>query len=181
VRLTADGALVLAHDPELGRPDRFVERLQASEVAHLPTLAAAFAALPAGFPVNLDVKRDEAPRAALARAVVEAAAGRAVLVSSFDWPLLEEMRRLNSTLPLALLADDEEAVKGLAEASARLEPWAWCVVADHAVSAVRTAGSLPVLAYTVNDPARARELFEAGVAGVFTDQPRLLRERLRPD
>ena len=33
------------------------------------------------------------------------------------------------------------------------------------------ATGLPLLAYTVNDPARARALFEMGVDGVFSDAP----------
>ena len=38
------------------------------------------------------------------------------------------------------------------------------------VSEIRRAG-YPVLAYTVNDPERARELFEWGVTSVFSDVP----------
>jgi glycerophosphoryl diester phosphodiesterase len=51
--------------------------------------------------------------------------------------------------------------------------------ADHrridraAVAAVGQAG-LPLFAYTVNDGARARELYEWGVASLFTNRPDLL-------
>ena len=38
------------------------------------------------------------------------------------------------------------------------------------VRAVRETGR-PVLAFTVNDIARARELFDWGVAGIFCDRP----------
>ena len=60
------------------------------------------------------------------------------------------------------------------------------VHADHRrlcpalVSAIRRAG-YPVLAYTVNNPSRARALLEWGVTSVFSDVPRLVLEALRPD
>jgi len=47
---------------------------------------------------------------------------------------------------------------------------------DH----IRRAHSLGLatLVFTVNEPARMRELAELGVAGIFSDRPRLLRETL---
>jgi glycerophosphoryl diester phosphodiesterase len=38
----------------------------------------------------------------------------------------------------------------------------------------------PVLAYTINDPAKARELLDCGVAGVFSDCPDIIREAVEP-
>ena len=40
-----------------------------------------------------------------------------------------------------------------------------------AVVAGLAASGIPVLAYTVNDPQRARELWAAGVTAVFSDWP----------
>ena len=39
---------------------------------------------------------------------------------------------------------------------------------------------LHIAAYTVNDPDRARQLFEWGIGSVFTDDPRLLSEGFEP-
>ena len=65
-------------------------------------------------------------------------------------------------------------------------PADWAAIADRIGAATlnvdqerQTAGTVaayratgrPVLAYTVNDPQRADELFGWGVAGVFTDAP----------
>jgi glycerophosphoryl diester phosphodiesterase len=36
----------------------------------------------------------------------------------------------------------------------------------------------PVLAYTINDPRKAQELFDWGVAGVFSDCPDVIREAI---
>jgi glycerophosphoryl diester phosphodiesterase len=43
-------------------------------------------------------------------------------------------------------------------------------VTTRGVAAARALGLVP-LVYTVNEPARMRELAEAGVAGIFTDRP----------
>jgi glycerophosphoryl diester phosphodiesterase len=42
-----------------------------------------------------------------------------------------------------------------------------------------TAAGLPVYVWTVNDPALAKQMIEAGVAGITTDRPGWLREQLR--
>jgi glycerophosphoryl diester phosphodiesterase len=42
-----------------------------------------------------------------------------------------------------------------------------------------TAARLPVYVWTVNDPALARQMIEAGVVGITTDRPGWLREQLR--
>ena len=41
---------------------------------------------------------------------------------------------------------------------------------EKSVAALKASG-LPLLAYTVNDPDRARALFAMGVDGVFSDAP----------
>lgn len=51
------------------------------------------------------------------------------------------------------------------------------VTPSSARSRIR-AGSLTV--YTVNDPARMRDLAELGVTGIFTDRPDLALRTLRP-
>jgi glycerophosphoryl diester phosphodiesterase len=62
---------------------------------------------------------------------------------------------------------------------------AWAVgFADHRVTvrglaAARALGFVP-LVYTVNEPARMRELADAGVAGIFTDRPDRALALFRP-
>ena len=92
------------------------------------------------------------------------------LLSSFSMDALEAAREVAPDLPRGLLFE-------------RLpEDWAARVQAHGALSvhcdqsaldgqqlrAVRETG-VPLLCYTVNDAARARELIAAGVAGLFTD------------
>ena len=42
-----------------------------------------------------------------------------------------------------------------------------------------TQAGLPLFAYTVNDEARAAELFQWGVAAVFSDRPDLIEPAAR--
>jgi glycerophosphoryl diester phosphodiesterase len=57
-------------------------------------------------------------------------------------------------------------------------------LAQHRLTASRvarlSAAGYPVLAYTVNDPARARILYEWGVISVFSDKPDIILESAAP-
>src|SRR5688500_10163041 len=135
VQLTRDGRLAVVHDLDLRRlarrrivveraalADLQAERLdETGEEARIPELDAALAALPPGFPVNVEIKRWSARRPLLAEAVATAIAGRAnVLVSSFDWALLAEMKRRAPHLPLAPLSEGDA---GLLAAGRELGAW----------------------------------------------------------
>lgn len=98
--------------------------------------------------------------------------GLPLLVSSFDPECLDVARVLAPEIARGYLLWDP--------------PADWAAIADRVDAATinveqgrQTAatigeyrdGGRPVLAYTVNNPARARTLFDWGVAGVFTDAP----------
>lgn len=123
VQATADGTLVVFHDQDLGRlggrPDLVVERARSEDLrglvlrhpqdphesAPLPTLDEALARLPAGCPVNIELKRRLADPQRLAETALAATAGRPnVLFSSFDHALLVELRRSAPEVALAPLA-----------------------------------------------------------------------------
>ena len=98
-----------------------------------------------------------------------------VLVSSFLAPALAALRDIAPEIPRGLLL--------------RVIPRGWRVLAtrlgcatintDHRrlkprlVGEIRAAG-YPLLAYTVNDPRRARALFDWGVTSVFSDVPDII-------
>jgi glycerophosphoryl diester phosphodiesterase len=197
VRLTRERDLVLMHDDDVKRTTngqgRVLElgigELQALDAGawfggafageRVPTLAETIALLGAlDLGANIEIKT-EAPEA---RATAEALGrildahwprGAALpLVSSFEVPALEAMRDVAPRWPRALLLkelkDDWRALLDrLAAATLNL---------DHRpldagkVASARQAGR-PILCYTVNDPARARQLFAWGVSAVFTDRP----------
>lgn len=200
VMLTADRVPVLIHDETLGRTTDGhgeVARRTAAEIRGLdagawfapefagervPTLAEAVdLLLSLGLGANVEIK----PATGHATATGEVVAdhlmrhwpehGPGLLVSSFERAALAAAAEVAREIPRGLLAEDlppdwETALGELGCATlhldhARLDP--------IAVRALAEAG-VPVLLYTVNDPARARELRAAGAAAIITDVPDLL-------
>lgn len=202
-KLTRDGVVVVMHDERLDRTTSGsgdVARHTAAEIAALdagawfgpgfagtkvPTLSETIATLSElGLGANIEIKPCPGRGAETAAAVVAILAKawpaqRPVpLLSSFDRDALATARAAAPDLPIGLLSsrlppDWREAAAHYGCASINLDQKH---VTDADIAAVRAAG-LAVLVYTVNDPARARQLTQAGATAVFTDDPGLL---LRP-
>ena len=206
VQLSTDDELVVFHDQDLRRlgngDTRRVEEMSSRELAAVelslvradssdgeplrgraPTLVELLAALPPDYPIDVELKCFRRSYSWLARGVALALAERPnVLISSFDGEALSYVRTLLPAMPVAPIASRRSQM--LLVAAHRLGAWSVHVergVADaELVKATREAGR-PLLAYTVNDAAEARALFDLGVSGVFTDHPqRLLRELALP-
>jgi glycerophosphoryl diester phosphodiesterase len=201
-RLTRDGVPVLMHDATVDRTTDgtgAVAGMSCADLARLdaggrfaasfagepvPTLADALAlCAELGLAVNLELKLDGEGEAAkqagacIARAALEAWPGDhpAPLVSSFS---------------RAALSGAADAVPGWPRACLLWgAPAGWRAWADDVGAATlnvlhrdEPAGShaaflsagLPVLAYTVNDPAEAIALFARGFAAVISDAPDLI-------
>jgi glycerophosphoryl diester phosphodiesterase len=199
IRLTADGALVLCHDARLDRTTDRAGRVAAQSLATIrqcdagrrfapafagelvPTLEEALAlAAELDLGVNVEMKADRGLEHATAAAVAAivnrfGAAAPALLVSSF---LPEALRALRDMAPHTRRGVLFRSVPSVwADVARRLG--AGVIGADHRrlrrrrVAEIRAAG-YPVTAYTVNDPARARKLFEWGVTSVFSDVPDMI-------
>jgi glycerophosphoryl diester phosphodiesterase len=199
VRLTADGALVLCHDPDLDRATTGHGRVSAQTLAaiwtcdagirfdreftgeRVPTLdEALMLAVELDLTANIEIKADHGRDYATAAAVA-ATLGRLhgcigpVLVSSFLPRAVAAMRDFAPLVPRALLY--RLVPRGWAEIASRLGCSA--IGADHRrlrpsrVAEMRAAG-YPLLAYTVNDPVRARLLFDWGITSVFSDAPDII-------
>ena len=199
VRLTADGVPVLCHDPTLDRTTdrtgvvsalpyatvrasdagcRFSAEFVGERVPALEDALLLCAELDLG--ANIEVKaergRDYATAAAVAAMLHELRPRTGpVLVSSFQWPALAALAHLAPHLPRGLLFGivprgwDALALRlGVAVIGAdhrRLR--------RHQVARIREAG-YQLAAYTVNDPARARLLYDWGVTSVFSDAPDII-------
>jgi glycerophosphoryl diester phosphodiesterase len=197
LQLTRDGCLIAAHDWDLKRTARsplLVETSDSAEIrplnvaAYLERSIASFApfveeifeALEPDFPLNLELKRRRADRNAFAEAVARAIEGRKrVIVSSFDWPLLLELRRRAPETLIAPLC--EEPTRELLAVGEELGAIAIHTGHDRVkrpfVDAAAAAGR-PVLVYTVDDPGIASAQVAMGVAGFFTNVPARLRAAL---
>ena len=200
VRLTREGDLVLMHDEDVKRTTNGTGRVVDLRLAELgaldagawfggafggervPTLVETIALLAElGLGANIEIKtgKPEARASAEALARILAAhwprAAPTPLISSFEVEALEAMQAAAPHWPRGLLLLE---LKG--DWRGQLERLAATTLnIDHKpldagkVAIARQAGR-PVLCYTVNDPARARQLFAWGVSAVFTDRPDVL-------
>lgn len=191
VRLTADGVPVLLHDATLERTTSgrgaladttlaALARFDAGGGEAVPTLAAFLtAALGFGIGVNLELKGEPGDPEALAQTALTIAQTlwpRAVappLISSFEPACLAAAARIAPGWPRGLLLED--IPPDWRETAARVG--AAAIIIDHtrldsaAAVATLAAEGRTVAVYTVNDPARARQLLSWGVAAVISDHP----------
>jgi glycerophosphoryl diester phosphodiesterase len=203
VQLTADRRLVVVHDRALDRLAGVKVQVEhssfdelrgyniaahARSTARMPTLEELFDAVPRELPLNLELKHWDAPREAYVDAVKRAIAVRGnVLVSSFDHELLRLARHAMPALPLAPLfhAEADELVEAemIERIAAVVALEAYSLHINHEaatpriVSAVAGHG-LPLLVYTVDDPAIGAALLARGIAGLFTNRPAAMRAAL---
>jgi glycerophosphoryl diester phosphodiesterase len=182
VRLTADRALAVHHDPDL--PDgRAIAELAADDLpAWVPLLDAALDACgPLG--VNVELKADVVGSPVpMVEGVVAELRRRGDparwLLTSFDWIVMGMARRLAPELATGLLFFDPRlAAPAVADAAreghSAVNPW------DPAVDAafVRLAheSGIAVNVWTVDGPERIGELAALGVDGVITNVPDVAR------
>ena len=128
--------------------------------------------------VNIEIKADPAREAETAEIALTAALGiwpddrPPPLVSSFAIDSLATARQVAPHWPRGYLISDRPTVWA-ANADA-LEAATINIAHDRetpeSIAEYRATGR-PVLAFTVNDAARARQLFDLGVASVFSDVP----------
>lgn len=197
-RLTADDVPVLVHDETLARTAGTAARvrdLRAAELAGLdagawfggafagepvPTLAdAAALADRLGLGLNVELKPDpdtvEETGAVVGRALAALAGRQPLLVSCFDPDCLDAAVKAAPDLPRAL-----NRVRFAPDALDRARSFGACALHLGDGGATRSdldaiaAADLVAGVFTVNDPARASRLFEAGVDYLFTDDPAAL-------
>ncbi|MEA2756651.1 MAG: glycerophosphoryl diester phosphodiesterase [Aliidongia sp.] len=197
VRLTGDGRCIVLHDDTIDRTtdgsgaaaDMTLEMLAAWDAGAWFDPGFAGEAIPTfeetidllgelGLGANVEIKPHPGTEIETAEAVCRIlrtswpASLPAPLVSSFAYPALETAHRLAPELARGLLlgrvGDDWRRLADGIEAHT--------IHCDHVgltESRAREirAASYPLLAYTVNHAGRARELFDWGVCGVFSDAP----------
>ncbi len=200
VRVTRDGHLVCVHDRTLGRTtgdrgavaDRTLVQLRALRIggrAPVATLEDALHDLPdACFTVDHKVRAAIAPMLDLLRR--QDVADRVCVAGAPDaW--LADVRAHSPTVTTALGWHALTCLVAAAWSGAR--PHAGVATGEFAHVPARLVGppavarrlvgmahdlSIRVVAWTVDDPARMRELLDLGVDGIITDRPDLLREVL---
>lgn len=204
-RRTADGVLVVHHDPALpaegewagARPGALLAELAAADVpAHVPTLAAALALLAeAGLRVNVEIKclpvePDFDPTYAVVDAVAACIVATwpadrldDVLVTSFDPAAVARIRERMPELRTGQLGfdiGDRVAFVEAAAAAGHVAVHPWDPFVDAELVARAHGLGLAVNPWTVDDTARIAELAALGVDGIITNVPDTARATLRP-
>lgn len=199
VTLSADGVPVIIHDDSLNRTtsgqgpvsQHSLAKLKALDAGYsshfgarfsgerIPTLEEAFASLPAPAIINVELKRDRSAGKELARRVValihQHALADRVLISSFQFSSLRQVKALDAALPVGLLYDSALAGPRLARCLAgSLAHEAHHPSFDRlnqAGIAWYHAQGWRVNTWTVNDEADLKRLAAAGVDGLITNRP----------
>jgi glycerophosphoryl diester phosphodiesterase len=186
VRRSADGDLVVHHDPHLA-DGRLIAGLRRAEIpAVVPSLDEALGAS-MGLGVNIEIKNlafepDHDPAIRVAPAVV-AAVRRAdppvsVIVSSFDAPTIDRVRELAPSLPTALLTfalDDPAATIDWCVSHGHRALHPFDATVDRAIVERAHEHGLAVNVWTVDAPDRIATLCEMGIDGICTNVPDLAR------
>jgi len=186
VRRTADGVLVVHHDARLGDGRAIVETRWRDMPAQVPTLGEALDAC-APLWVNIEIKNDQGDpdfdpddhvTVEVLAALAERGAGR-WLLSSFRLATVDRCRRLDPSVPTAWLTVEigTETVDLLAtKGHTAVHPWEATITGEQ-IGRCHDAGLL-VNVWTCNDPVRFAALVAAGVDGVVTDVPDVMRAAL---
>lgn len=159
-RLAPDGSVVLSHEPF-------------ADARGLTRLAGLLAALPGHVGVDVEVKDSPEPAADLASAA--RAAGRPVVLTSFDEADLHAVRARHPGLPLGLVTGEDEPVSAAVRRAAALgvavvapSVRAFVPGAEPAAIAGAHAAGLEVMAWCPA-PAQEARLAAAGVDCVVVD------------
>lgn len=187
VRRSADGKLVLSHDPALAghvvseTPWPALSELDLGDGHHPALLDEVLAALPKTS-IQLEVKNAAydpgfEPDHRLALETAERVRPGDV-VTSFNPATLDAVKRVFTEVPTGFVIEPvvalDEAVKQCLDAGhTALVPRETMITRD-----LTMPEEVEVYPWTVNDPVRAAELVEFGVSGIITDDPGLIRQHL---
>jgi glycerophosphoryl diester phosphodiesterase len=182
VRRTADGVLVLHHDPAIDI--RTIVDHPISELPELDRFDDLMAAI-GEFPLDIEIKNlpgepDFDPTFNVALRVAEAARPIDVM-TSFHWPTMEAVRGAYPDVATGLLVAgsgelDEAIEMARAQGHTMVAPH-WSLLED-AEAAVATASEIQLAAWTVNAGDTGRRLAAAGIAALITDDPATMRRAI---
>ncbi|MFT5225378.1 MAG: glycerophosphoryl diester phosphodiesterase [Polaribacter sp.] len=186
-----NGELWVIHDPELerltGKPGFFAALEQPSDIRLLnnepvPKLKQVLDLFWGKMPINIEIKSFNTAALLLEvlshYPVLESNPHFPwILISSFDHRQILELRQMNCPWPISPISSGVPIhMESMIEA---LKPYSWNMDDEYIdidfINQMKHL-NLPTLVFTVNNKARARELKNAGVAGIFTDLPSTMAE-----
>jgi glycerophosphoryl diester phosphodiesterase len=185
VRRSADGVLVVHHDPEVPRVGLIASTSYAQLHAARPEIATLDEALHAcrGLVVNAEVKclpwePDADTDGSVMRATIDAVSAHdgMVIVSSFDLAAVDRARAHAPDLATGWLTHGQQVAAAAEIAALHGHPWlnpdevAALYAGAGGIRAAHAAGVL-VSVWTVDDPNAARKLAAAGADVIITNVP----------
>lgn len=204
VKLTKDGVPIIFHDEELSRCTngsglvaetdfKTIQELDAGSWfaesfmdEKIPTLEEMLDAISTrGMGVNLEIKACPGREVETAEIALDHATriwpddSPPPLISSFSHVSLETAMDVMGEWPRGFLIDEHypEWRDVAAHLEARTINVNGNTLTQELLDEYLSFGK-PVLAYTINDPDKAEELLRAGIAGVFADNPDVIREAI---
>jgi glycerophosphoryl diester phosphodiesterase len=185
VRTTADGQVVLCHDKSLARAGQKPLLISSTSLADLrlakpdlPTLDELLAAFPTTT-IMIEIKAGAVlppVMTAVQKSLVRGRSPSTIWLGSKRFAILKAVRKQFPDLTLIVI-EPWSGVRGSHRARAlhanklaMNRRWLWS-------GFIRTmTRNYELYAYTVNNPAKARQWGQAGLTGVFTDNPKLYHE-----
>lgn len=174
IRLTADGEVVVCHDPryrqlELAR----VSGEKLSELARFEQVLVGFAER-AFLDIELKVEGLEKITLELLR---KNPPRRGFVVSSFLPEVLQRLRDADAEVPLGLICETRDELAQWARIPVQYVIPHYSRVHSPLVQELRSAGKR-ILVWTVNDPREMRRLADLSVDGIISDDPGLLKRTI---
>ncbi|MBA3315417.1 MAG: glycerophosphodiester phosphodiesterase [Planctomycetota bacterium] len=158
----------------------------------MPTLEEILPTIPDGKRLYVEIKHDASILRELKKSFAKAGVdGEKITIIAFDCDVIVGTKKLMPSIPAYWLSSikqdkqtgewgpprEELIAKAKAAGVEGLDLQAQPVIDADYVKAVKDAG-LEFYVWTVNDPAEAKRLVEAGVDGITTDRPGWMKEQL---
>jgi glycerophosphoryl diester phosphodiesterase len=182
VHLSADGEAVVIHDQTVDRTIKnaagFVKDFTVSEFVKLgvPTLVEVFHILPEDKLLNIEIKDAKATKVVVEEISKFLRLGEIqlqnIIVSSFDWAILKEVKDLNSLIRIGVLTEEnpEESLVFASEINAfSIHPY-FGLLTDEFIKKVKQKG-FQIHTWTVNSPEDITFVSKLGVDAVISDFP----------
>ncbi len=187
VRRTADGALVVHHDPAIAGLGAIIERTEAELRQHEPAIVSFAEAMAAcqGLIVNVEIKNspldpdfdaDDGVAGDVVAWVHDHDWADRVVISSFNPATVDRVRQLSSRIATGQLIDSgADAAQQLLAAHQRghnaLHPHITSLADTPELASIATGLGMWLIAWTVDDPETVRALRDAGLTGVISNDP----------
>ncbi|MBN9012113.1 MAG: hypothetical protein J0H25_03490 [Rhizobiales bacterium] len=189
VQISQDGVPVLIHDRDVSRTTNGhghvdeltlaeLKELDAGKSERIPTFAEALDAIGDRVHLDIEVKQGGIEREVLE--VLRAHPQTRWTISCFDWDVLRQVRKLDSSADLWLLAVNvSDAVLDTAKEIDASGVALYAQSFNEASAKQLLDAGLKIVIWTVNDVDQAHRCQELGAFGLCTDKPAEIVEALR--